>query len=457
MLFASWTAAAGLYGRALDLCSPHDPRRPALLARAGQASFNADGSGMELLAEAINALLDTGDPELAAETATFAARAEWQRGNRDAAYAFADRAVEIVRDRPASRAKAVALARRAFFHSATAEYPQGLALGREALAVADQGGVDEVRARVLVVLGTTRAVIGDAGGIDDLETAVQLALQAHHYSTVLSGLNNLAEAQRQLGQWGKEAEALEQLRDSTLRYGTSHERRWMHAVYAANLYTGGDWDRALREADEVTASDDVGAAYSETIARCARASIWLARDEVARADRETELTVKAAQNAKDVQVLGPALATRARITLAAGRRDEASSLAAQVARMEPATALLSENQLLVDFVLLLDELEMGEDLTRVLDALPVAWPWTRAGRAAASGDFVAAADIFTGSGHPLWEAMLRLRAGRALTDQARYAEAKEQVARSLEFFRPVGATRYVREGEALAKPREPAT
>jgi hypothetical protein len=117
--------------------------------------------------------------------------------------------------------------------------------------------------------------------------------------------------------------------------------------------------------------------------------------------------------------------------------------------MEPVSALVSEMQQLVDFALLLDELEMREELTRVLDALPAAWPWTRAGRAVASGDFVAAADILSDNGHPLWEAMLRMRAGRALTEHGRYAEAEEQVARSLEFFRPAGATRYVREGERL--------
>jgi tetratricopeptide (TPR) repeat protein len=230
----------------------------------------------------------------------------------------------------------------------------------------------------------------------------------------------------------------------------------MPAVYAANLYSAGEWDRALRETDEVTAGGDASSTYAVAMARCTRALIWLARDDVGRADREAELAAGVAEKAKDVQVVGPAFATRARAAQAAGRRDEAVALAAQVSRMEPVSALMSEMQQLVDFALLLDELEMREELTRVLDALPSVWPWTRAVKAAASGDFVAAADRLTDNGHPLWEAMLRMRAGRALADQGRSAEAEEQVARSLEFFREVGATRYVREGEALAKLRDRA-
>lgn len=450
MAFASWSIAAAMFRRALELCPVRDSRRPGLLARAGEASFNDDGSGVELLDQAIDVLFEAGDLEQAAETATFAARAAWQRGDRDAAYAIAERAVEIVRDRPASRAKALALTCRASFHSFTAEYTPGLALAREALAVAVELGLDEVRARVLLVLGTTRAAMGDDGGIADMQAAAQLGLRAHHYTTVHSALNNIGEAQRHVGEWREEARALEQLRDSTLRYGTAYERRWMHAVYAANLYTLGDWDRALAESGEVIAASDAGTTgYAEPMARVTRAMIWLARDDVGRADRESELAVTAAQKAKDVQVSGPASAAQACVALASGRRGEAVSVAAQVSRLEPAAALLSETQLFVHFVLLLDDLEMREELERVLDALPAAWPWTTAGRAVASREFVRAADILSGSGHPLWEATLRMRAARALASRGMRGEAEEQVARSLEFFRSAGAVRYIRWGEKL--------
>jgi hypothetical protein len=47
------------------------------------------------------------------------------------------------------------------------------------------------------------------------------------------------------------------------------------------------------------------------------------------------------------------------------------------------------------------------------------------------------------------EAKVRLRAAAALVASGRRAEADEQLGRALAFFRSVGATRYIREGEAL--------
>ena len=47
------------------------------------------------------------------------------------------------------------------------------------------------------------------------------------------------------------------------------------------------------------------------------------------------------------------------------------------------------------------------------------------------------------------EAYARLRVARQLVEEGRRAEADVQLQRSLAFWREVGATRYVREGEAL--------
>ena len=47
------------------------------------------------------------------------------------------------------------------------------------------------------------------------------------------------------------------------------------------------------------------------------------------------------------------------------------------------------------------------------------------------------------------EAFYRLRAAEALVAEGRQAEADEQLRPALAFYGSVGATRYVREGEAL--------
>ena len=47
------------------------------------------------------------------------------------------------------------------------------------------------------------------------------------------------------------------------------------------------------------------------------------------------------------------------------------------------------------------------------------------------------------------EAHVRLRAAEELVTAGRRAEADDQLRQALAFFRSVGASRYVREGEAL--------
>ncbi len=89
------------------------------------------------------------------------------------------------------------------------------------------------------------------------------------------------------------------------------------------------------------------------------------------------------------------------------------------------------------------------DLVEVIESEPFRSPWLRASLAAASLDFRAAADLFEGMGIVSHEAFFRLRAAEQLVDEGRRAEADEQLRRALAFYRSVGATRYVREGEAL--------
>src|SRR2546423_233791 len=76
-------------------------------------------------------------------------------------------------------------------------------------------------------------------------------------------------------------------------------------------------------------------------------------------------------------------------------------------------------------------------------------PWLRAALAFASRDFRAAADIHGEMGVVAHEAFFRLRAAEQLLAEGRRAEADEQLRPALAFYRDVGATRYVREGEAL--------
>jgi hypothetical protein len=83
--------------------------------------------------------------------------------------------------------------------------------------------------------------------------------------------------------------------------------------------------------------------------------------------------------------------------------------------------------------------------------------WTAAARAYAHGDFIAAAEILHQTGSRPEEAEARLRAAEQLVSLGRRAEGDAQLQAALEFYRSVGAARYVRDCEAVrtapAKPR----
>lgn len=76
-------------------------------------------------------------------------------------------------------------------------------------------------------------------------------------------------------------------------------------------------------------------------------------------------------------------------------------------------------------------------------------PWFDVARALIDQEFVRAAESLDSMGAARSAALARLRAAQEFVKAGRRAEADDQLRRALGFFRAVGATRFVREGEAL--------
>ena len=74
--------------------------------------------------------------------------------------------------------------------------------------------------------------------------------------------------------------------------------------------------------------------------------------------------------------------------------------------------------------------------------------------ASVRGDTSEAAGIYATIGSLPDEAYARLRAAEALANAGRRDEADVELDRALDFYRSVGAARYVREGEALLAARQ---
>ena len=180
--------------------------------------------------------------------------------------------------------------------------------------------------------------------------------------------------------------------------------------------------------------------YLEMLARSARAQIRYARGDTAGALDDGERSVALGRAAQDPQALN-VLITHARLLIAEGRNEEAVTLVNESFR----TGFLPYN-VVYDAAWVVHEL--GPESLSV--PLPKTHePWQSVVNALLQSDLVGVADRLGDLGFRPDEAHTRLRAARELVNAGRRAEADEQLRRALAFYRMVGATRYVREGEAL--------
>jgi DNA-binding SARP family transcriptional activator len=451
LALASYSAAARFYRAALELWPETDSNRVWLLVHAGRANYAADGTGIELLEQGFEDLQARGDLDGAAEVGVDVARRFWLRGDRDPAYAYIDRALELTEGRDNSRARAYALVERAAYHMNASEEPQAIRLAREALPLTEAPEMDDLRIRALDVLGSARAYSGDAGGLDDAKRAIALARERRAFSRLIVAELNLHCQYLFLGQLGAASDALRSARRDVESHGTADQRNWSRISEAHEAVFHGRWKEAIRILDGRVAEAEAGVThYSDPAARALRASLALARGNLEAASADSVQALGRARETKDPQILASALALRATVLLAQGRREEASSLASEVlARgsvLVPALLELHAPVTPIEFAWLLRDLGREAELLHALESAP-STPWLEAASAIARGDFLHGAELASRIGALSVAAYARLRTAQELARLRRHAEANEQLAPALAFFSKVGATRYVAQAE----------
>jgi hypothetical protein len=109
----------------------------------------------------------------------------------------------------------------------------------------------------------------------------------------------------------------------------------------------------------------------------------------------------------------------------------------------------SHLQSFVDLAVVLSALGRGPELIAIAKNARLQTRWIDAAKAYVSGEFVRAAEIYQDAGSLPDEAFARLRAAEAMIGEGRRTEGDQQLQRALAFYRLVGATAYLREGETL--------
>jgi class 3 adenylate cyclase/tetratricopeptide (TPR) repeat protein len=441
--------AARSYASALELWPADDPERPRLLLSYGTMLALGQESGEEILEEAASALVELGDRELAARAELLLADSDWRAGQRDAADAHLERAVNLVKGVPNSPAKATVLSEVSRYHMLGDRFDDAIEIGRQALEMATELGLDEVRAHALNNIGASRTNAGDLDGIRDLEQSIKISNEIDSPES-LRGYNNLFASHGSLGQLEQAAAAVRAGLPVAERFGNAgRSARWLRFERVHVAYWEGRWEEATAILEETFS--EVGPTHA--LARYAlemRGRIRLARDDPRGAVEDADRSLALARQAKDPQMLYPALSFAAVAALEQGRTHDAECLVDELLVLKPAdTAIPHHVSPLFDLAWVMSGLGRSEDLVEATERSTARTPHVDAAEALARGSYRAAADIYVRMGSLPNEAYARLRAAVQLSEAGRRQEADQQLQPTLAFWRSVDATRFVREAEAL--------
>jgi len=442
--------AAKYYSEALQLVDADDSERFALLFLQGRALFMGVGEGEDELEEASEGLEASGDREGAAEAALMLGDIAWYTGQHGRILDRFDHARSLVAGAAPSRVQVHVLSEASRYEMLADRNDTAIELGRQAIAMAEELGLDDLRAHTLVNIGTARvAGAGDPGGLVELEEGIALATEAKDITGMIRAHNNLGVMHLLLGNIDRSVAEIQEGQRIAEHFGhRAFVRFGTGGPLLAHAIQAGDWDEGARLADEFLAEGT--AHYQASIALAWRAVVRVARGDVDGAISDAERALELSRPANDPQLKLTASEMITMVSLSAGDRARASEtfeeglVGLRELRQIGFPVVWLHGMAWVAWVL-----RRGDEVLEAVEHEPSDTPWLRAARAVAVGDFRGAAEIFAGMPAPAFEAFFRLRAAEQLAAEGRRAEADVQLRPALAFYRGVGATRYVREGEAL--------
>ena len=421
--------ATELYRRALDLRPGDAERRELLLAVVAVAAGTIDPGSTELVEAAARESEAVGDFAGAADAETALSLYALFAGDREAGLRHGERSVQLAERSGSAESLAQALAARARFVMLAGDSEAAIPLSKRALELAEQSGLEQTAIDALVTVGTARAQLGAADGIAMLRQAVDRADAINDPSVAFRALNNLADLIHATEGLAASAPVWHQIEELVHRFGMYATKRWFDSVSAWDCYQGGDWDQALRYADEFFRAAGEGH-YLDGQVRLVRAWIALSRGDDRVALEELERAADRLRGATDPQVRGPGLVYQASLQLLLGRADTAAPLVDELVGLGPRIAGYA-----ADCTTQLAWLAI--DTGRRLEFEPRRSVWVDANTAILDGRFGDAIDLLDATGVHAEAAYARLR--RARVEPGPWLDEAEA------FYRRVGAMRFLGE------------
>jgi class 3 adenylate cyclase len=449
---AAYAAAERAYEAAVELWPVDDPERPTLLYQYGRSLWLHSDTGADVLDEARDELLAAGDVEMAALAELLLGDTVWRQGKGKEAQNHFDRAESLIEGRPASTEVAQAKAHLARYLMVTGRSIDAIRVGREALAVANSLGAEDIRTFALNTVGTARVNLGDLGGLDEIEESIQVAEAANLPWHVSRGHINMGVSLFYAGEMVRALDVHTRNLVYTQRYGIQGGITWNRAEVAFDLSLVGRWDESLEILDAEIARMEADAPhYLEVQHRQSRARIRVGRGDPDGALADADRGVEVGRSAGDPQALLPTLAERARVLFVLGHLEKAVASIDEILGSIDPQPVMDWSWWIVPAAFILTEAGRAEEIL-ALGGEDLPSRWIQAARLWASGDRAAAADRFEEIGSAPDEAYARVKEAERLIAAGRRAEAEPFLSRALELYRGMGATAFIREAEQLLAP-----
>jgi class 3 adenylate cyclase/tetratricopeptide (TPR) repeat protein len=252
------------------------------------------------------------------------------RGDGEQSRQFVSDAIALLERHPPGEELASALTRHAGTFAVATQPHEALVATEAALRVVDELDLPHLRARLLQYRGIAHHDLGDIiDGVQDIRAGLELGRELGDLSTVGIGYSNLATIL--LSRSAQEsADAYAEGIDFTSARGMNGNTRWLMAERTWPLYDLGRWDEIVRDVDMLLEGRGVGRGYLTIIALTQKALVLLERGRTEEAAPLVDDVLPRAREAKDLQVLVPALATSAALAVAAGQLASAEALAREV-------------------------------------------------------------------------------------------------------------------------------
>ena len=445
----AYQTARTYYAAALEVWPQDTPRDPELLLRYGRVLNSVElGSEPEILFDAAEIARAGGDIGRAAEAETVICEMYWLLGRRDEAFEHLRAAEALIADAPVSYSKAYVMTNVSRFWMLAGENETAVRTGRDALAMSEDLDLDELRAHALDNIGTARVQSGDRGGMEELKLSIEIADAINSVESARA-YGNLASALSDLGELKEAFAILAEARVRAERFGLDDWLLWLRSESAFPSYYSGSWDESLRELDELIEEFQEHPFWVESPCRVLRGQMRLARGDEIGAREDAALALELARAGKDPQVLWPAVAFATRAVVSSDRESADALLTELLTEwQERGLPRAMELSWMPDAAIALTQMGREAEFLAAPQPSDPSW-WRQATDALLSGDPLRAAEIYSDIGSRPDEAYARLRAAEALIREGRRAEADVQLEHALAFWRSVGATAFLREGEAL--------